>query len=210
MVYFNPFSAGTDFRRQNLTSIVPALKEQNIYNGGRPITLYIGIQIKQKELAETFMMTKKQNNHLGFMVYTKKYFRVVRFKSWYDPLIKIRTFYSFYSYIAFGYLMKIRLFSFNLKTNTHFEVRIAALTHTSSTCVKMKLKPECEGVLEIFFTVLYQIFLNMNIIEEDSKNLTITAKIKLANFHNIKLFICFQVNLTYTDIVAAHLSTNVV
>ena len=42
-----PFSAGTDFRRHNLTSVdvrlwrlksIPALKEYTVYNGLRPIT----------------------------------------------------------------------------------------------------------------------------------------------------------------------------
>ena len=45
--HINPFSAGIDFRRQNLTSIevrfwrlksIPALKELQIYNGRSPIT----------------------------------------------------------------------------------------------------------------------------------------------------------------------------
>ena len=45
--YINPFSEGTVFIRQNLTSVevrfwsintVPALEEFNIYNGRRPIT----------------------------------------------------------------------------------------------------------------------------------------------------------------------------
>ena len=38
---FSPYSAGIDFRRQNLTSVdvrFPRCKNINIYNGRRPIT----------------------------------------------------------------------------------------------------------------------------------------------------------------------------
>ena len=49
----NPFYAGIDFRRQNLTSKVdPALKELRINNGRKTI----GVQMKLKELTKTFMM----------------------------------------------------------------------------------------------------------------------------------------------------------
>ena len=63
----NPFSAGTVFRGQNLTTsdvrfrrlkTAPTLKERKKYNGcrngRRPHN--IGIQMKQKELTKTFMM----------------------------------------------------------------------------------------------------------------------------------------------------------
>ena len=60
---FSFFSAGTDFSRQNLTSIdvrfwrlrsTPALKEYRLHN--------TDIQIRRKELTETFMMISNWKN----------------------------------------------------------------------------------------------------------------------------------------------------
>ena len=66
----------TVFIRQNLTYVdvrfsrvktVPALKKKNIYNGRRPITYIVGIQMKREELTNTF----QNKNPLVFMVYMK-------------------------------------------------------------------------------------------------------------------------------------------
>ena len=65
----NPFSAGTVFRRQNLTSTdvklwrlktFPALIELTIYSGCGPIT-----QMKQKVLSKTFMMISNWKKPFG-------------------------------------------------------------------------------------------------------------------------------------------------
>ena len=82
-VSFNPYSAGIDFRRQNLTfadvrfchlKTIPALKELKKYDGRKPIiwaTRYSNEHVKRKELTETsiwwFLNWK---NTLVSMVYT--------------------------------------------------------------------------------------------------------------------------------------------
>ena len=61
-----PFSAGTDFRRQNLTSIklIPKLKELKMYNDRRPNN--IAIQMKRKEQTKTFMVILNGQNPFSF------------------------------------------------------------------------------------------------------------------------------------------------
>ena len=67
---FNPLSARTNFRRQNMTSIdvrfwriksIPTLKELNTYNGHGPI----GIQMNRKELTRTILTILKRKKPFG-------------------------------------------------------------------------------------------------------------------------------------------------
>ena len=71
-----PFSAGTIFERQELTSVDVCLirtskdtgRIQNIYNGRRAITYYIGIQIKQKDydIHDDFKLKQPFGLHVSY------------------------------------------------------------------------------------------------------------------------------------------------
>ena len=82
-IIFNPFGAGIDFSRQNLTSTdvrfwrlksIPALKELKFYIGIWPIAY--SIQMKRKKLTKTCMMISNWKNPLVFMV-VQTYFSAV-------------------------------------------------------------------------------------------------------------------------------------
>ena len=60
---FNPFCAGTDFRRQNLTSIEASKVDLHTETNNT------GIQIKRKELTKAFMTISKLKIPFGLLFY---------------------------------------------------------------------------------------------------------------------------------------------
>ena len=62
-----PFSAGTDYRRHNLTSQVNPRTEQKILK--MDVDPYIGIQMKRKYLTEAFVMISNCRKSFDIMVY---------------------------------------------------------------------------------------------------------------------------------------------